>query len=160
MHWGQDLLPQSGSATETIKKYNISNFTFGVQNTSMVDYVDVYKRDDVWYYVSSPDDVVPDSNSIYFAPTYLPGQKVLYDDKEYQMYRAKRYSNRISFTSFVDNAYGKSVYVTVTFSDGTTSSKTQFSNNTVSITYESNSWYESKIRVNKIDIDFGGTVYS
>lgn len=160
MHWGQDLLPQSGSATETIKKYNIANFTFGTSNMSMVDYVDVYKRDDVWYYVSNPDDAVPDSDSIYFAPTYLPGQKVLYNDKEYQMYRAKRYSNRISFTSFVDNAYGKSVYITAYFSDGTTSAKTQFAGGMASTTHENNSWYESKIRVDKVDIDFGGTVYS
>ena len=160
MHWCQDLLPQSGSTTETIKNYQITNFTFGTSNTSMVDYVDVYKRDGVWYYASSPDDAVPDSDSIYFAPTYLPGQKVLYDNKEYQMYRAKRYSNRISFTSFVDNTYGKSVYVTVTFSDGTTSEKTQFAGGMASTTHENNSWYESKIRVDKVDIDFGGTVYS
>ena len=160
MHWGQELLPQSGSATETIKKYNISNFTFDVQSVSTVDYVDVYKRDDVWYYVSNPDDVVPDSTSIYFAPAYLPGQKVLYGDKEYQMYRAKRYSNRISFTSFVDNTHGKDVYETVTFSDGTTSAKTKFADNKVSITHESNSWYGSKIRVEKIDIEFDGTTFS
>ena len=160
MHWGQDLLPQSGSATETIKNYQITNFAFGTSNMSMVDYVNVYKRDDVWYYVSNPDDAVPDSDSIYFAPTYLPGQKVLYNDKEYQMYRAKRYSNRISFTSFVDNAYGKSVYITAYFSDGTTSAKTQFAGGMASTTHENNSWYESKIRVDKVDIDFGGTVYS
>ena len=160
MHWGQDLLPQSGSATETIKKYNIANFTFDVQSTSMVDFVDVYKRDDVWYYVSNPDDAVPDSDSIYFAPTYLPNQKVIYGDKEYQMYRAKRFSNRISFTSFVDNTYGKDVYETVTFSDGTTSAKTKFSDNKVSITHESNSWYGSKIRVDNIDIEFDGTTFS
>lgn len=160
MHWGQDLLPQSGSATETIKNYQIANFTFDVQNTSMVDYVDVYKRDGVWYYASNPDEVVPDSDSIYFYPTYLPNQKVIYDGKEYQMYRAKRYTNRVSFTSYVDNTYGKSVYITVYFSDGTTSEKTQFSSNKVSITHESDSWYESKIRVDKIDIDFGGTTYS
>lgn len=160
MHWGQDLLPQSGSATETIKKYNISNFTFGNSNVSLVDYVDVYKRDDVWYFASNPDDAVPDSASIYFAPTYLPGQKVLYADKEYQMYRAKRYTNKISFSSFVDNAYGKDVYVTVSFSDGATSAKTKFVDNMASITHESNSWYSSKIRVDKIDIDFGGKTYS
>ena len=160
MHWGQDLLPQSGSATETIKKYNISNFTFGSSNVSLVDYVDVYKRDDVWYYVSNPDDVVQDSDSIYFAPTYLPGQKVLYNDKEYQMYRAKRYTNKIAFSSFVDNAYGKDVYVTVSFSDGTTSSKTQFVGGMASTAHENNSWYNSKIRVDKVDIDFGGTIYS
>ena len=160
MHWGQDLLPQSGSATETIKNYQITNFTFGSSNVSLVDYVDVYKRDDVWYFASNPDEVVPDSGSIYFAPTYLTGQKVLYDGKEYQMYRAKRYTNKIAFSSFVDNAYGKDVYVTVSFSDGTTSAKTQFSGNMVSITHESNSWYSSKIRVDKIDIDFGGKTYS
>ena len=160
MHWCQDLLPQSGSATETIKKYNISNFTFGTSNTSYVDYVDVYKRDDVWYYVTNPDDAVPDSDSIYFAPTYLPNQKVIYGDKEYQMYRAKRYSNRISFTSFVDNTYGKDAYITVYFSDGTTSAKTQFAGGMTSTTHENNSWYESKLRVDKVDIDFGGTVYS
>lgn len=160
MHWGQDLLPQSGSTTETIKKYNISNFTFDVQSTSMVDFVDVYKRDDVWYYVTNPDDAVPDSDSIYFAPTYLQGQKVLYGDKEYQMYRAKRFSNRISFTSFVDNTYGKDVYETVSFSDGTTSEKIKFSDNKVSITHESNSWYGSKLRVDNIDIEFDGTTFS
>ena len=160
MHWGQDLLPQSGSTTETIKNYQITNFTFDISNTSMIDYVDVYKRDDVWYYVSSPDDVVPDSDSIYFYPTYLPNQKVIYDGKEYQMYRAKRFTNKIAFSSFVDNTYGKDAYVTVTFSDGTTSEKTQFVDNKVYITHENKSWYESKIRVSKIDIDFGGTVYS
>lgn len=160
MHWGQDLLPQSGSATETIKNYQIANFTFGTSNTSMVDYVDVYKRDDIWYYASSPDDVVPDSDSIYFYPTYLPNQKVIYDNKEYQMYRAKRYTNKIAFTSFVDNTYGKSVYITAYFSDGTTSAKTQFAGNMASTTHENYSWYESKIRVDKVDIDFGGTVYS
>ena len=160
MHWGQDLLPQSGSTTETIKKYNIANFTFGMSNTSIVDYVDVYKRGDVWYYVSSPDDVVPDSDSIYFYPTYLPNQKVIYDGKEYQMYRAKRYTNKIAFSSFVDNTYGKSVYITAYFSDGTTSAKTQFVGNMASTTHENYSWYESKIRVDKVDIDFGGTVYS
>ena len=160
MHWGQDLLPQSGSATETIKNYQIANFTFGTSNTSMVDYVDVYKRDDVWYYVSKPDDVVPDSDSIYFYPTYLPNQKVIYDNKEYQMYRAKHYTNKIAFTSFIDNTYGKSVYITAYFSDGTTSAKTQFAGNMASTTHENYSWYESKIRVDKVDIDFGGTVYS
>ena len=160
MHWGQDLLPQSGSATETIKNYQITNFVFDISNTSMVDYVDVYKRDDVWYYASSPDDVVPDSDSIYFYPTYLPNQKVIYNGKEYQMYRAKRYTNKIAFSSFVDNTYGKDAYVTVTFSDGTTSAKTQFVDNKVYITHENNSWYESKIRASKIDIDFGGTIYS
>ena len=160
MHWGQDLLPQSGSTTETIKNYQITNFVFDISNTSMVDYVDVYKRDDVWYYVSSPDDVVPDSDNIYFAPTYLPNQKVIYDNKEYQMYRAKRYTNKIAFSSFVDNTYGKDAYVTVTFSDGTTSSKTQFVDNKVYITHENNSWYESRIRTSKIDIDLGGTTYS
>ena len=160
MHWGQDLLPQSGSTTETIKKYNISNFTFGSSNVSLVDYIDVYKRDDVWYYVSNPDDVVPDSDSIYFAPTYLPGQKVLYNDKEYQMYRAKRNTNKIAFSSFVDNTYGKDVYVTVTFSDGTTSAKTQFVGGMASITHENNSWYGSKLRVDNIDIEFDGTTFS
>ena len=160
MHWGQDLLPQSGSATETIKNYQIANFTFGTSNTSMIDYVDVYKRDDIWYYASSPDDVVPDSDSIYFYPTYLPNQKVIYYNKEYQMYRAKRYTNKIAFTSFVDNTYGKSVYITAYFSDGTTSAKTQFAGNMASTTHENYSWYESKIRVDKVDIDFGGTVYS
>lgn len=160
MHWCQDLLPQSGSATETIKKYNISNFTFGTSNMSMVDYVDVYKRDDVWYFASRPDDAVPDSDSIYFAPTYLPGQKVLYNDKEYQMYRAKRYTNKIAFSSFVDNTYGKDVYVTVSFPDGTTSAKTKFVDNVASITHENNSWYSSRIRIDNIDIDFGGKTYS
>ena len=160
MHWGQDLLPQSGSTTETIKNYQITNFVFDISNTSIIDYVDVYKRDDVWYYVSSPDDVVQDSDSIYFYPTYLPNQKILYGDKEYQMYRAKRYTNKIAFSSFVDNTYGKSVYVTVLFSDGTTSEKTQFVDNKVYITHENKSWYDSKIRSSKIDIDFGGTTYS
>ena len=160
MHWGQDLLPQSGSATEIIKKYNISNFTFDAQNTSVADYVDVYKRDGVWYYVSNPDDVVPDSDSIYFTPAYLQNQKVIYDGKEYQMYRAKCYTKKTSFTSFVDNAYGKDVYITAYFSDGTTSAKTKFVDNKVSITHENNSWDESKIRVYKVDIDFGGTTYS
>ena len=160
MHWGQDLLPQSGSTTETIKNYQITNFAFDISNTSMVDYVDVYKRDDVWYYVSSPDNVVPDSDSIYFYPTYLPNQKVIYDGKEYQMYRAKLYTNKIAFSSFVDNTYGKDAYVTVTFSDGTTSEKTQFVDNKVYITHENKSWYDSKIRTSKIDIDFGGTIYS
>lgn len=160
MHWCQDLLPQSGSATETIKNYQITNFVFDISNTSMVDYVDVYKRDDVWYYASSPDDVVPDSDSIYFYPTYLPNQKVIYDGKEYQMYRAKHYTNKIAFSSFVDNTYGKDAYVTVTFSDGTTSEKTQFVDNKVYITHENKSWYDSRIRASKIDIDFGGTIYS
>ena len=160
MHWGQDLLPQSGSTTETIKNYQITNFVFDVSNTSIVDYVDVYKRDDVWYYVSSPDDAVPDSDSIYFYPTYLPNQKVIYDGKEYQMYRAKRYTNKIAFSSFVDNTYGKNAYVTVTFSDGTISEKTKFVDNKVYITHENKSWYDSKIRASKIDIDFGGTIYS
>lgn len=160
IHWGQDLLPQSGSATETIKKYQIANFAFDVPSTSMIDYVDIYMRDGVWYFASNPDSVVPDSVSIYFTPIYLPNQKVTYDGKEYQMYRAKRYSNRISFTSFVDNTYGKEIYVTVSFSDGTISEKTKFVDNVASMTHKSYSWYNSKIRVDKIDIDFGGTIYS
>ena len=160
IHWGQDLLPQSGSTTETIKKYQIANFAFDVPSTSMIDYVDIYMRDGVWYFASNPDSVVPDSTSIYFTPIYLPNQKVTYDGKEYQMYRAKRYSNRISFTSFVDNTYGKEIYVTVSFSDGTISEKTKFVDNVASMTHKSYSWYNSKIRVDKIDIDFGGTIYS
>ena len=160
MHWGQDLLPQSGSTTETIKNYQITNFAFDISNTSIVDYVDVYKRDEVWYFASNPDEVVPDSDNIYFAPTYLQNQKVIYDNKEYQMYRAKLYTNKIAFSSFVDNTYGKDAYVTVTFSDGTTSEKTQFVDNKIYITHENKSWYDSKIRASKIDIDFGGTTYS
>ena len=121
IHWGQDLLPQSGSATETIKNYQITSFAFSTQNPSNVNYVEVYKRDNVWYYANDPETAVPNSDDIYFAPTYVQNQYVVYQDVSYQMYRAKYYTNRISFEAVYDDSYSNDVYGTVLFSDGTTS---------------------------------------
>lgn len=160
IHWGQDLLPQSGSATETIRNYQITNFVFSTQNPSNVNYVEVYKRDGVWYYAAEPETVVPNSDDVYFAPTYVQNQYVIYQDVSYQMYRAKYYTNRISFEAVYDNSYGNDVYGTVLFSDGTTSTKTQFVDNKITITHENTSWVPAVLRVNRFDIDFGGEDYS
>lgn len=160
IHWGQDLLPQVGSATETIRNYQITNFVFSTENPSIVDYVEIYKRDGIWYYASEPEKVVPNSDDIYFAPANVPNRYVTYNNVNYQMYRAKYYTNKISFEVVCDNNYGKDVYGTVLFSDGTTSAKTQFVDNKITITHENVTWIQSLIRVNNIDLDFGGKEYS
>ena len=160
IHWGQDLLPQVGSATETISNYQITNFVFNAQNISNVDYIDVYKRDGIWYYAADKETVVPNSDDIYFAPLIVQNQYVVYNDVEYKLYRAKYFTNKISFEVVYDNSFGKDVYGTVSFSDGTTSEKTHFVDNKITIAHENITWNPAIIRAIKFDIDFGGEEYS
>lgn len=158
MHWGQDILPADGSATETIRNYLQSNFIWSQQTSSTPEYFNVYRRDNNWYYVSQPDTVVPDSTDIAFNPKYLPNQTFEYQGVTYQMYQAIRYYNRILFKAFVDNEQGKTINAEVHFTDNYSQIATFQYNNFV-IDHTSTYWTPITIRADFIGIDYGGTHY-
>lgn len=151
---GTNWIAANGTATETIRNYNITNFIFDSKNSSTPNVINVYNRDDKWYYAADPTTEVPNSGDITFNPQLLAGQTIEYEGVMYNLYRVVQYSNRIIFTANVDSLYGNAATIQVLFSDGFTSEVETFSgdNSSITIDHSSLSWSSLGIKANEAEI--------
>ena len=161
---GTDWVAANGSATETIRNYNITNFLFSNKKSYIAGAaVYCYYRDGKWYYANEPYTTeVPDTDVSGFQPTIIPNQTITYEGGTYNVYLAYIYTNTISFTASVDKLYSKVCSVKVKFSDGDTEYTDTFTgdNSSVTIEHTFDSWFNNKLTVTSIIITYDGVEYT
>lgn len=145
--YGDDWVASNGSSTETIQNYQYTNFNFSYQNNSTQEYIRIYQRDGVWYYVETPTTTVSNTESIYFTPQIVANTFITYDDVQYQVYQVSQWTNRIVLQSFADDLHSNTTTLEVVLNiPNTVLGPEEYDDNAVSFDYTYTDWLSWNIK--------------